>query len=133
MTTFKDMLDSPEWQESSRVFNEAVEKYQKEADDFWKSLPDDDKLKAFCAISKLMYKGEIEEKGTYRYILYDTFGFGPDAYVPAQCAGYLSIHNAIFDGERVAETIEDFCTNHMDVSNDNLKEQINSFILKKHL
>lgn len=133
MTTLKDILDSPEWKESSKAFNEAVDKYQKEADEFWNAMSYDDRLKAFCAVSKLIYKGEMEEKGTYRYILYDTFGFGPDAYVPAQCAGYLSIHNAIFDGERVAETIEDFCTNHMDVSNDNLKEQISNFVLKKHL
>lgn len=133
MTTFKDMLDSPEWQESSRAFKEAVDKYQKEADDFWNALPYDDKLKLFCAVTKLIHKGEIVERGTYRYVLYDTFGFGPDAYVPAQCAGYLSIHNAIFDGEEVANTIEDFCTNHLDVTKDNLKEQISSFISKKHL
>lgn len=127
------MLDSPEWEEVSRAFNEAVDKFQKEADDLWKSLPYDDRLKLFCAVSKLIYEGEIRDKGTYRYVLYDTFGFEPDAYVPAQCSGYLSIHNAIYDGERVAEIIEDFCTNHMDVSKDNLKEQIGSFILKKHI
>lgn len=133
MTTFKDAIDSTEWQESSRVFDEAVDAYQKKADDFWNALSYDDRLKVFCAVSKLIFKGEIKEKGTYRYVLYDTFGFGPDAYVPAQCSGYLSIHNAIFDGEEVASTIEDFCTNHMDASKDNLKKQISDFILKKHL
>lgn len=125
------MLDDPKFQEASRVFQQAVEQYQKEADELWDNLPYDDQLKLFCAVSKLIFKGEIEEKGTYRHVLYQTFGFGPDAYVPAQCSGYLSIHNAIYDGERIGEIIEDFCTNHMDVSKNDLKEQINAFILKK--
>jgi hypothetical protein len=125
-------LDDPEFLEISRKFNEAVDAYQKEADDFWNSLPYDDRLKLFCAVSKLIVKGEIEEKRSYRGILYDTFGFGPDAYVPAQCAGYMAIHNAIYDSEYIGEIIKDFVENHLDVTKDNLKEQIDKFIYKKH-
>ena len=129
MTSF----DSPEWQEMSEAFTKAANDYQKECMDFWNSLPQDDRLKLFCAVCELLYEGEIKQRGTYRYVLYDVFGFGPEAYATAQHAGYLSLHNAIFDGETVAETIEDFCTNHMDVSKDNLKEQISNFMMKKHL
>jgi hypothetical protein len=126
-------LDSPEWQEASNTFRLAAEQYQKECDDLWNSLPYDDRLKLFCAVSKLIYKGEIEERGTYRYVLYDTFGFGPDAYAAAQCAGYLSIHNAIFDGENIKGTIKDFVVNFMNITDDNLDKQLDDFILKKHL
>lgn len=126
-------LDSPEWQEASNTFRLAAEQYQKECDDLWNSLPYDDRLKLFCAVSKLIYEGEIKEQGTYRYVLYDTFGFGPDAYAAAQCAGYLSIHNAIFDGENVKDTIKDFVVNFMNITDDDLDKQLDDFILKKHL
>jgi len=92
-------LDSEEWQQASNTFRLAAEKYQKDCDDLWNSLPYDDRLKLFCAISKLIYEGEIKERGTYRHVLYSTFGFGPDSYAAAQFAGFLAIHNAIFDGE----------------------------------
>ena len=84
--------------ELSKQFNEAMAEVEKESEDFWNSLSKEDQLKAFCAISRRIYKGEIEERGTYRYVLYDVFGFGPDAYAAAQLAGYLTIHNAIYDG-----------------------------------
>ena len=92
----EDLLKSLE--EISKTFNEAMAEVEKESEDFWNSLSKEDQLKAFCAISRRIYKGEIEDKGTYRYVLYDVFGFGPDAYAAAQLAGYLTIHNAIYDG-----------------------------------
>ena len=126
-------LDDPKFIEASNAFNEAMDKFQKEADDHWNSLPYDDRLKIFCAVSKLIYQGEIRDGKSYRGMLYDTFGFEPDAYAVAQCAGYMSIHNAIYDGERVFKTLEDFVTNHLDVTKDNLKEQIDEYIVKKYL
>ncbi len=92
----EDRLKSLE--EISKIFNEAMAEVEKESEDFWNSLSKEDQLKAFCAISRRIYKGEIEDKGTYRYVLYDVFGFGPEAYAPAQLAGYLTIHNAIYEG-----------------------------------
>lgn len=126
-------FDSPEWQDISNKFVEAANQYQKECDDLWNSLPYDDRLKLFCAVSSLIYKGEIEEKGTYRHVLYDTFQFDTDSYAAAQHAGYLSIHNAIFDGENIKSTIKDFVENHMDITNDNLDQQLDKFILGKYL
>lgn len=84
--------------ELSKQFNEAMAEVEKESEDFWNSLSKEDQLKAFCAISRRIYKGEIEDRGTYRYVLYDVFGFSPDAYAAAQMAGYLEIHNSIYDG-----------------------------------
>ena len=126
-------LDSEEWQQASNTFRLAAEQYQKECDDLWNSLPYDDRLKLFCAVSKLIYEGEIKDKGTYRYVLYDTFGFGPDSYAAAQFAGYLAIHNAIFDGENIKGTIKDFVVNFMDITDDNLDKQLSDFMIKKNL
>ena len=85
-------------EELSKTFNEAMAEVEKESEAYWNSLSKQDQLKAFCAISRRIYKGEIEDRGTYRYVLYDVFGFSPDAYAAAQLAGYLTIHNAIYDG-----------------------------------
>jgi hypothetical protein len=40
--------------------------------------------------------------------LYEVFGFGPEAYAPAQMAGYLEIHNAIFTASQERKLLEDF-------------------------
>ena len=82
-------------QEMSNHFNDVMKKIEEDQEKFWSSLSKEDQLKAFCAVSRRIFKGEIEEKGTYRYVLYDVFGFGPDAYAQAQVAGYLAIHNSI--------------------------------------
>jgi hypothetical protein len=84
--------------EISKIFNEAMAEIEKDSEDYWNSLSKEDQLKAFCAISRRIYKGEIEERGSYRYVLYDVFGFGPEAYAAAQMAGYLTIHNSIYVG-----------------------------------
>jgi hypothetical protein len=73
---------------------------------FWNGLSKDDQLKAFCSVMRLLYKAEIEERGSYRYTLYDVFGFGPESYAQAQMSGFLAIHNAIWDGERLGELID---------------------------
>lgn len=87
---FLDTLES-----FSKAFNEAMDSIEKESEEFWNSLSKDDQLKVFCAVSRRIHKGEIVDNGSYRYVLYQIFGFGPEAYAPAQCSGYLDIHNAI--------------------------------------
>ena len=73
---------------------------------FWNSLSKDDQLKAFCSVMRLLHKAELEEHGSYRYTLYDVFGFGSESYVQAQLSGFLAIHNAIWDGERLHSLID---------------------------
>ena len=82
-------------EEFSKRFRESMLAYEMQSEDFWSSLSYDEKLYAFCAISRRIHKGEIVDDGSYRYVLYEIFGFGPDAYAVAQMAGYLEIHNAI--------------------------------------
>lgn len=93
------IFDSEEWQELHRLQLEAKEAREKEYDEYWDSLSYEDQLKAFYSVSKRIYQGEIKDKGTYRYILYDIFGFGPDAYILGMDCGFMYLHNAIHDGE----------------------------------
>lgn len=92
------------------VFEEVSTQNKKDADSFWNDLTYDQQLMAFYAVVSRIYKGEIEDKGTYRWVLYDVFGFGPDAYGLGMDCGYMSLHNSISDGESVinGELLRDF-------------------------
>lgn len=39
----------------------------------------------------------MQEGGTFRYLIYERLGFGPEAYLPLYEAGGMNISNAIFD------------------------------------
>ena len=99
-------------EEISNIFIEAMKDLEKEQEDYWNSLSHDDQLKAFCAVVRRIHKGEIEAKGSYRYVLYDVFGFGPEAYAMAQDAGYLTLHNSIFSPDQERKMYEDFAKFH---------------------
>ena len=92
-------------EELSNSFQRWEQELEEDHNKFWNSLSKDDQLKAFCSVMRRLYKAEIEDGGTYRYTLYNVFGFGPESYVQAQVSGFLAIHNAIWDGERLGELI----------------------------
>jgi hypothetical protein len=85
--------------EIGEAWNKAMLEIEQASEEYWNSLTKEQQLDAFCAVCRRIYKGDIEDKGTYRYVLYNVFEFGPEAYAPAQMAGYLTIHNSIFDVE----------------------------------
>ena len=101
-----------ELSELGQQFQKVVHAMEKEQEEYWNSLTKEQQLMAFCAMSRRIVDGEIKQKGTYRYVLYNVFGFGPEAYLPAQCAGYLDIHNAIFDAEHEADLLKAFAKFH---------------------
>ena len=85
-------------EEIRKAFQEAKEKYDKNAEEYWSGLTEDEKLLAFYAVIKRTYKAEVEDKGTFRYALYDVFDFDASAYKTAMDCGYLDIHNLICSG-----------------------------------
>jgi hypothetical protein len=101
-----------ELSELRQQFQIVIDAMEKEQEEYWNSLSKDQQLMAFCAVSRRILDGEIKQKGTYRYVLYNVFGFGPEAYMPAQCAGYLDIHNAIYDAEHESDLLKAFAKFH---------------------
>lgn len=101
-----------ELSELGQQFQKVIDAMKKEQEEYWNSLTKEQQLLAFCAMSRRIVDGEIKQKGTYRYVLYNVFGFGPEAYMPAQCAGYLDIHNAIYDAEHEADLLKAFAKFH---------------------
>ena len=91
-------LDSPEWLEMSQQWNEATNQWKAEMEMWWEKLPTEDQQKAFYNVCRLIYKGDVTESRSYRGVLYDTFGWGPEAYWIGMEARYMDIHNLIGDG-----------------------------------
>lgn len=81
------------------LFKELENNLRKEEEDFWNSMSKEDQLKAFCAVIRRLHKGEIVDGRSYRGVLYGTFGFTEEAYMRAQFAGFLDIHNALDTGD----------------------------------
>ena len=85
--------------ESGNAFAKAMDEYQQMANSYYSGLEPEEQLWAFCSIVEKLCKGELDEHRSYRGILYDTFGWGPEAYAAAQCAGFLGLHNSIYKFE----------------------------------
>tara|TARA_B110000503_G_scaffold46526_1_gene75919 strand:- start:864 stop:1265 length:402 start_codon:yes stop_codon:yes gene_type:complete len=69
--------------------------YEHENTSWWDGLTETEREDAFYAVCKRLYQGEIEEHGSYRYVLYDVFGFGPGMYVQGMSCGFMGLHNSI--------------------------------------
>ena len=83
----------------SQVFQQAQEKHDVEMDDWWNQLTPSEREAAFYSVCKRLHQGELKERGSYRYVLYDVFGFDPGMYMRGMNCGFMALHNAIFDGE----------------------------------
>ena len=80
---------------------EAESNYSNDADIFWNNLSEEQRLMAFYSVCKRIHQGEIQEQGSYRYVLYDVFGFGMESYGIGMACGYMDIHNSIFTAQEL--------------------------------
>ena len=83
----------------TQEFEKARKVYEHDLDTWWNGLTEEERQDAFYAVCKRIHKGDLVDNGSYRYVLYDTFGFDPGMYMRGMDCGYMAIHNAIFDGE----------------------------------
>jgi hypothetical protein len=84
-------LNSPELKALRKAWS-AAEKLQNANDDaWWDSMDCDGKSQAFRQITKLMYKAEVLDKGSYRYAIYDVFGLDYGDGL----THYMQLHNLI--------------------------------------
>lgn len=87
----------------SKLYEEARVADEKEANYFWDSISDADRRNAFHAVVSRIFDGDIKQRGSYRYVLYDVFGFGPEMYTRGMDCGYMALHNSIMNDEQFAE------------------------------
>ena len=87
----------------TKIYEENRNKNDKDAERFWDSLSYEDKCNAFHSVVSKIFEGEIKVQGSYRYVLYDVFKFGPDMYTRGMDCGFMALHNSIMNDEQFAE------------------------------
>ena len=85
----------------SQEMEKSRKEYEAANDAWWEGLTEQEREDAFYAVCKRIWKADGMDNGTYRYALYDVFGFDPGMYMRGMDCGYMAIHNAIFDGEEL--------------------------------
>lgn len=101
MTDKKSLLETIA-KESER-FQELTRQEAVEMDQWWDSLSKEDQMRAFYSVVKRLVKGEIEDRGSYRYVLYNTFGFDSESYMLGMNCGYMELHNSIYTAQEMRE------------------------------
>jgi len=99
MTDKNKFLDT--MTEIGQEMEKAREEYEKQNEAWWNGLSEQEREDAFYAVCKRIWQADGMDNGTYRYALYEVFGFDPGMYGRGMDCGYMSIHNAIFDGEEL--------------------------------
>jgi hypothetical protein len=87
--------------ELSQEMEKSRKIYEHDNDTWWNGLTEQEREDAFYAVCKRIWKADGVDNGTYRYGLYNVFGFDPGMYMRGMDCGYMAIHNAIFDGEEL--------------------------------
>jgi hypothetical protein len=95
------------FEEFGKVYRQMAAEYSDECEKYWNGLSYEDKLKSFYSVAKRIHKGEIEERGSYRHVLYDTFDFDMDSYGIGMECNYLELHNSIYTAEDIDKIVED--------------------------
>lgn len=98
----KDLLTSIS--EISEMMQQEATQYKQSNDTWWNNLSYEDKCNAFYAVVSRIHQGELKDHGTYRYILYDIFGFGPDMYTRGMDCGFMALHNSIVESNEEINT-----------------------------
>jgi hypothetical protein len=81
--------------DASQAYEKAAKQYEDETNAWWETLSYDDKLRAFYSVVKRIHEGDVIQQGSYRYVLYEVFGFEADSYGIGMECGYMSLHNSI--------------------------------------
>ena len=92
----KELLEGLE--ELREAQQKAREDYEIMNDAWWNGLSEEDREEAFYAVCKRIHKAELKDRGTYRWALYDVFGFDMGMYGRGMDCGFMALHNAIYDG-----------------------------------
>jgi len=97
--TFKDWMDSPERIKMAEEIERHRKQREMEVDYWWNNeLTEAEREKAFYAVVKRIHKAEIQDRGSYRWALYDVFKFDMGMYGEGMECGYMDLHNHIFNG-----------------------------------
>jgi hypothetical protein len=101
--SYTEYSNSDEHKEFLKLEEEAREQYTQKAKEYFESLETDNRLLIFFHITNVIFENYFNDKGSYRGLLYDKFGFGPEAYSLGCDSGMFSLHNAISTPDELEE------------------------------
>jgi hypothetical protein len=104
--SFSDYLNSDEYKEFLKIQEEALEQYEQKSKEYFESLEMDNQLLLFFYITNTIYKNYFQDNSSYRGLLYDKFGFNPEAYSLGMDSGMFALHNAISTPDELEERFE---------------------------
>ncbi len=106
--SFTDYLNSEEYKEFLEIEEKALVEYTLKAKEYFDSLEVDNQLLLFFHITNTIFKNYFKDNGSYRGLLYDKFGFGPEAYSLGLDSGMFALHNAISTPDEDEERFQKF-------------------------
>lgn len=93
--SYTEYSNSDEHKELLKIQEEALEQYEQKAKEYYDSLGMDNQLLLFFYITNVIFKNYFKDNGSYRGLLYNKFGFGPEAYSLGMDSGMFALHNSI--------------------------------------
>jgi hypothetical protein len=104
--SYTEYLNSDEYKEFLEIEEEALEQYKQKAKEYFDSLEIDNKLLLFFHITNTIFENYFKYNSSYRGLLYDKFGFGPEAYSLGMDSGMFALHNAISTPDELEERFD---------------------------
>jgi hypothetical protein len=121
--SYTEYSNSDEHKEFLEVQEKALVEYKLKAKEYFDSLETDNQLLMFFHVTNVIFENYFKDNGSYRGLLYDKFGFSPEAYSLGLDSGMFALHNAISTPKENEERFEKL----MKFLNlDLTKEQMNS-------
>ena len=93
--SYTEYSNSDEYKEYLKAEEESQELYTQKAKEYFESLETDNQLLLFFHITNQIFENYFKDNSSYRGLLYDKFGFGPESYTIGMDSGMFAIHNAI--------------------------------------
>ena len=93
--SYTEYSNSDEHKELLKIQEEALEQYEQKAKEYFQSLDVDNQHLLFFHITKVIFENYFKDNGSYRGLLYDKFGFGPETYGLGMDSGMFTLHNSI--------------------------------------
>ena len=104
--SYTEYSNSDEHKDFLKLEEEAREQYTQKAKEYFESLDVDNQLMLFFHITNVIFDNYFNDRGSYRALLYDKFGFGPEAYSLGCDSGMFTLHNAISTPNELEERFQ---------------------------
>jgi hypothetical protein len=102
-SSYTEYSNSDEYKEFLKIQEEAFEQYKQKAKEYFQSLEMNNQLLLFFHITNTIYANYFQDNSSYRGLLYDKFGFGPESYSIGMDSGMFAVHNAISTPDELEE------------------------------